>query len=83
MPFDEIDPGSTRLVSTGTDGWRVWVARSTTSDYCLLAYPDSDGSGASSCIDAEGFAQAGGMISTGGVTIIWTGAELTVQISRR
>ncbi len=87
VPVDEIDPGSTRLVHTGTDGWRAWVGRSTNSEYCLLAYSDSDGLGASSCVDPDGFAHAGamigtgGMTGTGGITITWTGPELTVQIS--
>ena|GEM_PF-4242916 len=81
--FDDIDPGSTRVVHTGTDGWRVWVGRSKSSDYCLLVYSDSDGSGGSSCVDAEGFARAGAMISTGVITTTWTGSELTVTFSRR
>ncbi|GAB3143142.1 hypothetical protein [Marisediminicola antarctica] len=83
VPFDGIDPGSTRLVHTGTDGWRAWVGRSENSEYCLLAYSDSDGSGASSCIVAEGFAQTGASMSAGGITLTWTGADLTVETSRR
>lgn len=83
VAFEDIVPDSTRLVHTGTDGWRVWVGRSTATAYCLLAYSDSDGLGASSCMAAEDFAEGGATLSTGDITATWTGAELTVQTIRR
>lgn len=83
LAFEGIDPGSTRLVHTGSDGRRVWVGRTRNADYCLLSYSGQDGSGGSSCIGAEDFAPAGVMMGTGNITVTWTGAELTVQISSR
>ncbi|MET3769145.1 hypothetical protein ABIB15_001833 [Marisediminicola sp. UYEF4] len=82
LPFEGIDPESTRLVHTGTDGRRVWVGRTLNADFCLLSYSGQDGSGGSSCIGAEDFAQAGVTMGTGNITVTWTGAELTLQISR-
>ena len=82
LAFEGIDPGSTRLVHTGSDGRRVWVGRTRNADYCLLSYSGQDGSGGSSCIGAEDFAQAGVTMGTGNITVAWTGAELTLQISR-
>ncbi|MCY7326176.1 MAG: hypothetical protein LH605_08615 [Microbacteriaceae bacterium] len=82
LAFEGIDLGSTRLVHTGIDGIRVWVGRTRNADYCLLSYSVQDGAGGSSCMGAEDFAQAGVMMGTGNITVTWTGAELTVQISR-
>ena len=82
VPFDGVDPLSTRLAHTGTDGLRAWVGRGTDSEYCLLAYSESDEMGAAGCTPSESFAQSGAGVSTEGISITWTGVKLTIEISR-
>jgi hypothetical protein len=74
-----IDGFSTRLVSTDMPGWKVWVARDTDANFCLVVHESGTPEAVTACATPDDFTASGVLVSSVGSTSIsafWDGFDV-------
>jgi hypothetical protein len=78
-----LDPASTRLVSTG-QGMNVWIAQTRGDELCVLAMPTVEGTGGGLCVSQAEFATSGIAIAVkGSLSVAWNGARFITSTASR
>ncbi|WP_411699770.1 hypothetical protein [Conyzicola sp.] len=77
----ELDPASTRMVYTDHD-MVVWIGRTGTDDFCVLAMPNTAGSGGGICVTPVEFASGGIALNVkGSLSVVWNGQRFITSTS--
>ena len=74
-----IDGFSTRLVSTDVPGWKVWVAKDSEANLCLVVHESATPEAVAECATPDDFTASGLLVSSVGSTSIsafWDGFEV-------
>ena len=74
-----IDGSTTRLVSTDVPGWKVWVAKDTDANLCVVVHESATPEAVAECATPDDFTASGVLVSSVGSTSIsafWDGFEV-------
>ena len=76
-----LDISSSRYVGLIGDLYGVWIARGQEGEYCLVVGLRDEGgaTAASSCADADSFAESGVYVGTGKYTAFWNQKSLIMS----
>ena len=83
QPSQNIDPASTRKVTSTVDGWQVWVARDLQGNFCVIALEAASGVSGTGCTTPEDMTAAGIVMTTTGTTslsVFWDGFDLKTEL---
>jgi hypothetical protein len=76
---DPIDPSTTRVVSTDTPGWTVWIAKDADANLCLVVHESATAEAVAACATPDDFTASGVLVSSVGSTSIsafWDGFDV-------
>lgn len=78
-----IDPASTRHVTSTVEGWQVWVARDPQGNFCVIALEAASGVSGTGCTTPDDMTAAGLVMTTTGttsLTVFWDGFDLDTEL---
>jgi len=82
-PSENIDPASTRAVTSTVEGWQVWVARDLQGNFCVIALEAASGVSGTACTTPQDMTAAGLVMTTTGTTslsVFWDGYDLDTDL---